>query len=237
MMKRLYGLASISQALRYAFSHSRHSRRISQALLLNESLTQWHLRPRIASPAGPATKISLRYASSKSGLEHLKQNEEVDEVIQVVGENGLGLPTRSSEVLRTLDQSQYTLVQVAPASEGRAAVCKIMSKKEIYEQERAKAKAARAAKTSTKTLELNWAIDSHDLEHRLKQVRGFLEKGRIVEIIMTRKKGKRPPTEEEVQGLYESVMEMIEEEQAVETKAREGKLGQTLMLTIAKRKQ
>ncbi|KKA19281.1 Translation initiation factor IF3, partial [Rasamsonia emersonii CBS 393.64] len=118
------------------------------------------------------------------------QNEAIQaETIQIVNENGgLDPPVRTADVLSSLQRSEYTLVQVAPGGDGRPPVCKILSKKMMREQEKAKAKAAHAAKTSTKQIELNWAIDQHDLAHRLKQLASFIEKGRRVELILTRKK-------------------------------------------------
>jgi translation initiation factor IF-3 len=104
----------------------------------------------------------------------------------------------------------------------------------LRESERAYAKAARAAKVSVKQMELNWAIDNNDLTHRLKQITAFLEKGCKVEIILLRKKGKRPPTVEEVKSVMDKVLQAVKDADAVQTKAMEGEPGRRLMLTVKK---
>lgn len=144
--------------------------------------------------------------------------------IQIVDEEGtIQPPTTVSNALRTFVRSDYFLVQMAPETPEKPAVCKIISKKRLREQKHEKAKASRAVKQSSKQIELNWAIDPHDLSYRMKQLEGFLSKGRKVEVIMARKKGKRRVTEEEAQKLLATVKETVQELGATESKAMQGK--------------
>lgn len=145
-------------------------------------------------------------------------------LIQVVDEEGsLQTTTTVDYILRTFDRIDYFLVQVAPPTEERPAVCKIISKKHLREQKYQKAKAARTQKQTTKQIELNWTIDPHDLSYRMKQLESFLSKGRKVEVIMARKKGKRRATVEEAEKLISMVKEKVQEIGAVESKAMLGK--------------
>lgn len=144
--------------------------------------------------------------------------------IQLVDEEGsIQPPTTVWNTLRTFERTDYFLVQVAPETPEKPAVCKIISKKRLREQKHEKAKASRATKQSSKQIELNWAIDPHDLSYRIKQLESFLSKGRKVELIMARKKGKRRVSEEEAQKLLATVREKVQELGATESKAMQGK--------------
>lgn len=232
-MKHLQGLVSAAQALRHAFLHPPQIERLS---FQRYQFLRGQLRSRFIHYSGPRT-ASQTTASAAQGKAGVVQNEAIQaETIQIVNENGgLDPPVRTADVLSSLQRSEYTLVQVAPGGDGRPPVCKILSKKMMREQEKAKAKAAHAAKTSTKQIELNWAIDQHDLAHRLKQLASFIEKGRRVELILTRKKGKRAPTAEEVNNLMESVTEAIEEVNAMQVKPMEGQPGKHVMFVLKKK--
>jgi translation initiation factor IF-3 len=86
----------------------------------------------------------------------------------------------------------------------------------------------------TKQIELNWAIDAHDLAHRLKQLTNFLEKGRKVEVIMKRKKAKRSPTVEEIKQVIQSVLDTTREAGGTQVKAMEGEPGKQVIITVKK---
>lgn len=145
-------------------------------------------------------------------------------MIQIVDDEGsLQPPTTVRDALRTFERADYFLVQMAPETPEKPAVCKIMNKKRLREQKHEKAKASRAQKQSPKQIELNWSIDPHDLSHRMKQLESFLSKGRKVDIIMARKKGKRRATDEETQKLLSTVKEKVQELGAIESKAMQGK--------------
>ncbi|KAK2755128.1 hypothetical protein FQN54_006657 [Arachnomyces sp. PD_36] len=143
--------------------------------------------------------------------------------IQLVDEEGsLESPTTVSYVLQTFERADNFLVQVAPETADKPAVCKIVNKKRLREQKREKEKSGRTKKQTMKQIELNWVIDAHDLAHRMKQLEEFLSKGRKVEIIMARKKGKRRATTEEALSLVSTVKEKIKEMGAMETKPMQG---------------
>lgn len=91
------------------------------------------------------------------------------------------------------------------------------------------------AKTSIKQIELNWSIDPHDLSHRLKKLPAFVDKGRTVEIILTRKRNKRMATADEIKQLMDTLRAAIEEANAHQTKPMDGEVGKTLTITVEKK--
>ena len=113
-------------------------------------------------------------------------------------------------------------------------MCKIFNKKEVRATEKAKAKASRATKISVKSIELNWAIDAHDLSHRLKQLTTFLDKGRRVEVILTAKRHKRKATVDEIKHVMQRVLDTVREAGANQTKAMEGEPGKQVTFTVQK---
>ncbi|KAL4782021.1 translation initiation factor IF-3, C-terminal domain-containing protein [Aspergillus varians] len=227
-MKHMRGLVSISQALRQTF-------------LVPQTLP----RPQFfrCPPVQPSSQIRLRHWNPRNGPpnqaakpEELKDEAIRADYIQIVNEdNKLDPPVRLTSVLSSIERPAHFVLQVAPGARDKPPICKIVNRRELRERERALTKAAQASKTSVKQIELNWAIDPHDLSHRLKQMTNFLEKGRQVEIILTRKKHKRTPTPEEVKNVMEKVLQAVKDAGAVQISPMEGEPGKRVMLTVKKK--
>lgn len=139
----------------------------------------------------------------------------------VVNEEGrLDGPFRTREVLNSLDLELESLRMVSRApkepAEGqpRHAICKIINKREEKEKERAQERArkeqARKA-TRIKELEINWAIAPNDLQHKLKQMRTFLQKGYKVDLLLAKKKGSRSATRDEAEALIQAIRDVKSE--------------------------
>lgn len=157
--------------------------------------------------------------------------------VQLVNkDNDLDPPVRLSQVLASFDHREWFLQQVSEGAPDRPPVCKILNKKETKIKEKARAKAAKATKVQTKKLELNWAIDAHDLKHRLGQLTTFLEKGAKVELVLTKKKGKRAATVDEIKHVMQSVMDTTKEIGGTQVKAMEGEPGKHVIITVRKEK-
>lgn len=155
--------------------------------------------------------------------------------VQTVNEQGdLEMPTRLIDTLKSFDRSKFFLLQVSPGEPGKPPVCKITNKLAYAQREKEKIKAIKAAKTQTKHIELNWAIDAHDLEYRLKQLTTFLEKGRKVEVTLTRKRRKRAPTVDEIKHVIQSVLDTTREAGGLQVKAMEGEPGKEVKITVRK---
>ena len=221
------GLVSSAQALRQIFITPG---RISRAGILPNTL-QNGVQTRFFQQSH---FLSLR--EYRPPIQLPPKNEAITaRFIQLVNEEGnLEPPTRLEEVLQSFDHKDHFLMQVQPATGDQLPVCKVFNKKEVRATEKAKAKASRATKTSLKSIELNWAIDAHDLSHRLKQLTTFLDKGRKVEVILTAKRHKRKATVDEIKHVMQRVLNTVREAGANQTKAMEGEPGKQVTFTVQK---
>lgn len=228
-MPHIRGLLSTAQALRQAFIAPLRTTR--PGLFHSTPIIQNAPQLRFLQFRRPAPSDS---ASAVSGP--IKDEAINAPTVQIVNEAGsLDPPIQLNAALRSFDRSKYFLLQVSPSGDNnRPPVCKLLNKIEVQENEKAKAKAVKAAKVNLKQVELNWAIDAHDLSHRLKQLTTFLEKGRKVEIVLTRKRKKRAPTVEEVKQVMQSVLDTVRDAGATQIKAMEGKPGEHVILVVKK---
>ncbi len=134
-----------------------------------------------------------------------------------------------------IDRRNELLIQVAGPEEGRWAVCKVMSKQALRESEKARAKNMKQAAKSSKVkeLELNWAIDEHDLQHRLDKLQGFLEKGHKVDVVLAGKRRGRQATLEECKIVLKKVRDrVLQTEGAREVREKEGEMPGPVMLHL-----
>lgn len=180
----------------------------------------------------------IRKKSRPAEVREQKWNEEITaRIIQLVNPDTKALeePVTRYDVLKNLDLKTHRLVQLTPDDEvdrNGIPVCKIVSKKEEYaadkrrKEQQKESKQAAAKERSIKTLELNWAIDGNDLAHRLEKVKGFLEEGRRVEIVLATKKRGRKASLAECEEVLEKIREVAGSVKgAKETKELEGKVG------------
>ncbi|KAF9566606.1 hypothetical protein EC968_003696 [Mortierella alpina] len=139
-----------------------------------------------------------------------RRDEEINSPwIQYVTPEGNQGEKRLATVLRSFDRSQYFLVEVDAGA--FPPICKLFSKKELYEKAKAAKQAKKANELSTKELQLNWGTDPHDLNHKLAKFRAFLEKGHRVDIQVNGKKGKSttPPERELVMERIKAEFEPV----------------------------
>ncbi|KAL4934686.1 putative translation initiation factor IF3 [Aspergillus undulatus] len=228
-MKHIRGLISTAQALRQTFVVPR---------------TQALPRPQFLQFCPVQSPLQLRFRYNKADapppdIEELRDEDIRSDFIQIVNEdNKLNPPSRLNAVLRSIDRRTHYILQVSPAQPGQDPVCKIINRSEHYKRTRelAKAvKAARAANQAVKQIELNWAIDDHDLSHRLGQMAKFLDKGRKVEVILLRRKHRQTPTPEMVNSLMEKVLQAVKDAGAAQISPVEGEPGKRLMYTVKKK--
>ena len=227
-MNHKRGLVSTAQALRQTFIAPINNPRLGlvQPFFLQNALQlrSFQNGRRLALPEARApVKMPIKDEAIRAPF------------VQLVNEEGkINPPEPLSNVLASFDRSKFFLLQVSPGAPRQPPVCKILNKMEYRANEKAKEKAAKAAKQSTKQIELNWAIDAHDLAHRLKQLTSFLEKGRKVEIVLTRKRHKRAPTVDEIKHVMQSVLDTTREAGGTQVKAMEGEPGKHVTITVKK---
>lgn len=122
-------------------------------------------------------------------------------------------------IKRQYDNQRYRLVQVAGQVGGQSGkgestpVCKLMDAAEFERHiQRIEPKKASSNRTlAPKELEVNWAIDEHDLSHRLNVMRSFLEQGRRVELKLAPKRRGRRASIEEAENLLKKIRNVVSE--------------------------
>jgi translation initiation factor IF-3 len=146
--------------------------------------------------------------------------------VQMVDQKGSLLPPLpKQEILDTVDPFTSFLAMVSPPGHKGHPVCKIFNRTAELRRLKSFAKSSKSKYKSgvPKQIELNWAIDPHDFEHRLDQMQNFLRKGYKVEVIMARKRGGRRATLEEGKRMVHRLHERIKEVNgASESKPMEG---------------
>ncbi|KAL1881892.1 hypothetical protein Daus18300_000946 [Diaporthe australafricana] len=147
------------------------------------------------------------------------------------GHERLESPRLLKDVLAELDRKTSYLETVAlPSADHKDAprwpVCKIVNKKEELARQKDLKERKKKSTTKEKELELNWAMGSHDLDHRLKTMQKFLSKGYKVKVLLLKKaRSKARATEEDARALVERVVQAVGEVKgAMEWKKREGQV-------------
>jgi translation initiation factor IF-3 len=222
---------STAQALRQTFLTPLRSPRAALA----QSSPLRRLRP-LQNGLQRRSLQHSRHLAFFSDYHKMPTNEAIrSPYVQLVNkDNNLDPPVRLSQVLASFDPREFFLQQVDEGAPDKPPVCKILNKKETKAKEKARAKAAKASRVQTKKLELNWAIDAHDLKHRLGQLTTFLEKGCKVELVLTKKKGKRAATVDEIKHVMQSVMDTTKEIGGTQVKGMEGEPGKHVIITVKK---
>lgn len=163
--------------------------------------------------------------------------------IQIRQDDGsLTEPQRTNAVLKKMNMQRHTLILLAAprtddSSKGpQYPICRLADRQaELAAQAERDAAKKKAPKIVCKEMELNWAIAPHDLRTRMTQLKKFLSKGYQVTVTMQnlKKRNKRRATVDEAKETLRVVQEAIAEVPgAKETRAREGNLGDTLILLL-----
>ncbi|KAK2002033.1 translation initiation factor IF-3 [Colletotrichum falcatum] len=196
----------------------------------------------IHRPRKPKSATRDPNATTKPG--HLPADHLIlDRQILVADENSkLTGPYNTSQVLKSLDLDTQSLRMVSrrpqnpTGDQPQYAICRIIDKLAEREREKAQEKARKETArrlSRVKELELNWAIASHDLGHKMRQMKGFLEKGYKVEVIFAKKKGSRVATRDEALALVQAVRDVVAEVRgAKEWKEAEGQPPKVMKLYL-----
>lgn len=166
-----------------------------------------------------------------------EEGEEGEQVVETIEEKIFRRYGRLSDamdlkhVLAGLNLKEQSLHVIAmPDTEGlvRWPVCRIVNKKEEYQKQQLEKEKQKKVKASSKQkeMEINWVVAPYDLEHKLKQLQKFLEKGYKVQVLLLKKaKANMKGKEAEGKALLEKIEQATAEVQgAKEWKKREGGL-------------
>ncbi|MEK6526595.1 MAG: translation initiation factor IF-3 [Nitrospirota bacterium] len=151
--------------------------------------------------------------------------------VRVIGPEGeqLGiLPT--VDAFRKAQEMSYDLVEVSPTSQ--PPVCRIMDYgKYKYELSKKEHLSRRHQKsTQVKEIKLRPRTDKHDLEIKIRQIKGFLAEGNKTKVTVTFR-GREMANQEMGRTLMSSVMEQLAESGTVEYAPRME--GRSLIMIVA----
>ncbi|OTB18885.1 hypothetical protein K445DRAFT_314730 [Daldinia sp. EC12] len=202
-----------------------------------------HVRTFSAAPPLRRMFSTTRSYKRIDPLQKHPSNENIPyDYVRVVGQvppdeeggSTLGPAQPIDSVLRTLDRKTHALVMVAPPPaaadpdtlDASAAICRIIDKAAakaaaIEAEQRARRKAI-----DTKELEFSWGISPHDLGHKLRRLRQFLDQGLSVEVILAKKRGGKPVPVETAEEVLKAVRASLKDvEGAKESRKMDGKVG------------
>jgi translation initiation factor IF-3 len=139
-------------------------------------------------------------------------------------------------VLEKLNRSEEHLVQVSdpdPSDPFSLPTCRIYTKVQLRDRaKKTEVKAKELAKKlkSGKVIEMHWVIAPGDLEIKCKQLRGFLEEGRKVDVLLLppqrRKHVRKEGTPAEMSAIVTRIQQEVESiDGAEEAGESEGKMG------------
>ena len=168
-----------------------------------------------------------RPVSGKQRVNHLIWVPEV----RVIGPDGeqLGI-LKTPDAFRQAKDLGYDLVEVAPNSE--PPVCRIMDHGKFkYEQSKKEHKSRQHQKsTQVKEIKFRPRTDTHDLETKVRQIRGFLADGNKTKIIVMFR-GREMANQELGRQAMRKVMENLMEAGTIETQPRME--GRNLFMVVA----
>jgi translation initiation factor IF-3 len=151
--------------------------------------------------------------------------------VRVIGPEGeqLGiLPT--ADAFRKAQELGYDLVEVAPTSQ--PPVCRIMDfgkyKYELQKKEHQSRKHQKS--TQVKEIKLRPRTDKHDLEIKIRQIKGFLAEGNKTKVTVTFR-GREMANQEMGRAVMSTVMHEIAESGTVEYSPRME--GRSLIMIVA----
>ncbi|KAL5328873.1 hypothetical protein ACEPPN_002381 [Leptodophora sp. 'Broadleaf-Isolate-01'] len=184
------------------------------------------LRPRTQYNALTSKPQKRHVSLHRAEKSRLPRDDEIKaySVTLVDADGKLTDPRSTQSILSSIDRKTTSLVVIVPGEPGVPPICKILNKQQMRETEKAKLKAARGNGVTQKTMELNWAIGKNDLGHRMGKLRGWLEKGWRVEVVLAGKKKGRKASEEEGMALVGVIKGLVGEVGAREMKPEEGKM-------------
>ncbi|KAF3063645.1 putative translation initiation factor protein [Daldinia childiae] len=146
--------------------------------------------------------------------------------VRVVGpppDNALSPAQPIGTVLASLNPKTHTLVMRRHMPHRR---------QRGLQSRRARSRAARARKAvDTKELEFSWGIEPHDMGHKLRRLRQFLDLGLNVEVILAKKRHAKPVSIEAAEAVLEAVRSALTlVDGAKEVRKMDGKVGGVVRL-------
>ncbi|KNG45806.1 translation initiation factor if-3 [Stemphylium lycopersici] len=205
---------------------------------------------------GPRTTIRTKKYTKDTRRHALSDYYVIDNAIEaddinLVDEDGKfhsNVPL--DEALTSFNKMSHHLVQMTPgkvdefgqADPQNLPTCRVISKMDLRAQHEKKLETLRrqakgqGAGPTPKSLELNWAIASGDLKHRLEALKRFLREGRKVEILLGPKRKGRQATPDEAEAVMKALGDAVGECKGAGEVKREGQVGAVMTVVFEGRK-
>lgn len=175
-------------SVRNLFSRSSFHRRFTISFI------QPRLRPAFPGVSSP---LSRSYGVSTRTLPRNEAIRPLSREVEFIDGSGAFQGLKSLEyILASFDREKYHLVCLNPHVAPEPVRCRLFSKEQLEEDERAAYWAKKEKKQNSKDptkvvkkVEISWATAPNDLEHKLKRINEFLLRGNRVEVILGVKKG------------------------------------------------
>jgi translation initiation factor IF-3 len=200
-----------------------------------------------ANPTGSIYQNRPPPISTYDRLSEFTKDEEIkSQFVCIRGPEGedrhapLSEPQVLSTLLRSIDREKQCIILLSKPGTTQFPVVQIAEKEELRRQVRNKERHVRQQQKESKDrkpkqIEMNWAIDGHDLGIKLKQLETFLERGRKVEILLAAKrKGRRAELAEGME-LLKQIRARLVELDAKETKTMEGEVLKQATMIVQKK--
>ena len=159
---------------------------------------------------------------------------------EVDGHATLSEPQTLRHLLQDLDRQKQCIIQLSKPGASEYPVVQIVNRDDLLKQVRDKEKHVKEQQKESrekkpKQIEMNWAIDGHDLEIKLKQLEKFLEKDKKVEILLASKRKGRKAQLAEGMALLKQIRTRLAEMDAKEVKTMEGEVLRQASMTVQKK--
>lgn len=156
------------------------------------------------------------------------------------GHATLSEPQILRHLLRNLDRDKQCIIQLSKPGTTEHPVVQIADKDELRRQVRDREKHVKEQQKESrdkkpKQIEMNWAIDGHDLGIKMKQLENFLEKGKKVEILLASKRKGRKAELVEAMALLKEIRSRLMEIDAKEVKTMEGEMLKQATMIVQKK--
>lgn len=244
-MKHCSRLLSSAQCLLAALTPTK-TQITRQRLLRRPTLSRCITVYRGANPANNFFK-SRPAAVFYDRLSEFTKDEEIDSThVRIRGPEGEGGHTTLSEprtlssLLSSIDREEQCILQLSKPGTTEYPVVQIAEKNVLRRQVRDKERHVKQQQKDSKDrkpkqIEMNWAIDGHDLEIKLKQLETFLEKGKKVEILLAAKRKGRKAELAEGMVLLKQIRARLAELDAKELKTMEGEVLRQATMIVQKK--
>ena len=142
-------------------------------------------------------------------------------------EDSFSEPIAMTALLKETNREKFIVHQLNKPDDSDTVIVKLVDKEEYRRsaRERKKERKKSLEKPSLKQIEMAWTITENDLNHKFRQLEGFIEKKKKVEIMIAPKRKSRKATTEEAATLVQNIRNRLAEVNARETKTEGNLMG------------